>query len=298
MCPLSGTIMLSMQSMFVALVVAQALTAATASLAMPSTTEEWLGVIDNTLESLVEVGEATGATGATAAAGATGATGATGVAEEHPLKKLEKKVKVVSFKGRKHVPHKGVPSLNQNRPIEFQKRIHTRTAQHVIDDVWKDFPDKIWDFTLSEEARCVDWDPYFPQYYNPRVLKNPTPLRVMARKEAFAAHKVTGMTDMHKGADAVSHHLVAYDKEGVELEAHERHLDESARDRKSVDIALNATYRIRDYLMDHNKEATDNALEAMMKDAKENEIRDAKDETADAAREKQEQLEDAQDRSK
>ena len=74
--------------MFVALVVAQALTAATASLAMPSTTEEWLGVIDNTLESLVEVGEATGATGATAAAGATGATGATGVAEEHPLKKF------------------------------------------------------------------------------------------------------------------------------------------------------------------------------------------------------------------
>jgi len=111
------------------LVVVLALSAATASLAMPSTTEEWLGVIDNTLESLVEVGEATGATGATAAAGATGATG---VVEEHPLKKLERrKAKVVSFKGRKHVPHRGATSLNQNRPIEFQKRIHNKQPLHT-----------------------------------------------------------------------------------------------------------------------------------------------------------------------
>lgn len=115
---------------------------------------------------------------------------------------MVKGVRVVKFVGVKHVrPRPPFVDLNFTKPTLFDDGVVFRKAREIFKDVVDDYPDHLRDTELSPNARCVDSDPYFPDYVNPIGLKHPSHLRSIARRGAEAATKRD--ENIHLGAEMI-----------------------------------------------------------------------------------------------
>lgn len=158
---------------------------------------------------------------------------------------LVKNVRVVKFVGVKHVrPRKPFVDLNFTKPTVFDDSIIFRKAREILKDVVDDYPDHLRDTELSPYARCVDSDPYFPDYVNPIGLKNPSHLRSIARRGAEAATKRN--EDIHVGVEVMIHSPTSIYNSSVEgrpdskLQEIERLNDLSS---KNIDV-VNSAYEV------------------------------------------------------
>lgn len=250
--------------------------------------EERRGPVENTPGESDEELFKEGAEGATGATGATGghASGMTGSKASQHVEEPPK-VAVVTFHGKKHTPFKCrtcLPPPDPNMPINYKKRRAMRKAKKIVKDVLEGFPDRIYSHDLSLQARCVDTDPYYPDYKNPIGLINPTPLRRIVRRAAEDNRKsmLDDMSDMHVGANVVTHHYVSQGYDGVDAESEDERLKDP-KDLNSVDFAMNTTEYVRDAIMSQELEDALKGNEKLKQEAADNEKKD--NEEAEAATE-------------
>lgn len=176
------------------------------------------------------------------------------------------RVTVVTFVGKKHVRRQRIQlGGNFTPPIVYDDRIIMREARKTFNDVVSEFPDRIHHVGLSDDASCVDKDPYFPGYRNPAGLRNPTPIRKIARK--FAADSVRhtdAVGDIHVGAKVLGgapiSELLTHDEKMLEKEADAQGA-KSLLDHESVKLALKATNTIAEKLKVESANATEKGLE-------------------------------------
>ena len=185
----------------------------------------------------------------------------------------EPTVVAVKFYGRKHRKPKNIPDkLNFTKPTNYQDRVAFRKAKYIMKDVMKDFPDKYGMVELSNHARCVDSDPYMPDWKNPIGLKNPTVLRKAARKIAENAYEFDSSENLQDSANMImetaihtddsapakhtTHHIFA------ESDNHHELSDQQAQTVVSLDKGLNDMAKL--IKMNASQEASDN-LERMNK---------------------------------
>lgn len=176
------------------------------------------------------------------------------------------RVTVVTFVGKKHVRRQ--PNQlggNFTPPIVYDDRIIMREARTIFKDVISEYPDRIHNVGLSDDASCVDKDPYFPGYRNPAGLKNPTPLRKIARKFAADAAQHAGTVgDIHVGAKILGgapiSELLHHETKMLDKEADSQG-PKSKLDHESVKLALEATSKIADELRVERANATEKGLE-------------------------------------
>jgi len=116
------------------------------------------------------------------------------------------RVVAVKFSGHKHKAIKKAPEiLDFKQPMIYNERITYRAARRIMADVMSEFPDKYKDVELSNHARCVNSDPYFPGWKNPIGLSNPTPLRKYARlvaQQAYEKDSSQGLREAEETIDA------------------------------------------------------------------------------------------------
>jgi len=164
--------------------------------------------------------------------------------------KAEPRMVAVKFYGHKHRKPKNIPDeLNFTKPTNYEDRKAFRKAKYVMKDVMKDFPDKYGMVELSNHARCVDSDPYMPDWKNPIGLKNPTVLRKAARKIAENAYEFDSSENLQDSTNMImdtaihtddsapskhtTHHIFA------ESENHHELSDEQVQTVVSLDKGLN-----------------------------------------------------------
>lgn len=125
-------------------------------------------------------------------------------------------VVAVKFYGHKHRKPKNIPDgLNFTKPNNYEDRVAYRKAKYVMKSVMKDFPDKYKMVELSNHARCVDSDPYLPDWKNPIGLKNPTVLRKVARKIAENAYEFDSSENLQDAADIMIKTAIHVDDENA-----------------------------------------------------------------------------------
>jgi len=118
--------------------------------------------------------------------------------------KTAPRVVAVKFSGHKHKAIKKAPEiLDFKKPMIYNERINFRKARRIMAEVMSGFPDRYKDVELSNQARCVNSDPYFPGWKNPIGLSNPTPLRKYARLVAQKAYAKDSSQGLHAAAETI-----------------------------------------------------------------------------------------------
>ena len=205
----------------------------------------------------------TGATGTVGSTGATGATGATGKegSDDTTTKPLDTPL-TVTFKGKKG---KQLVCYNcrenpKGMPEHYHERVSMRKARDVVKSVLSDFPDKIRDFHLSSDARCVSSDPYYPEYYDPIGLDNPTEERQTVRDFADATKGFKNMSSINTGGKALDNYLITSGDKGIDMQAEELKIVRSKKDHVAVDMVKQIAHKVQAMAMSKSFEETDKGI--------------------------------------